>query len=126
MSWFGESLQDFFVAIWDFIKEFFVLIGSLFDSIEDLVDALKYFDDSIIKLGQDMQQGNFHGIQIIEVISTIKYMVGDIPFKLLYSFIMISFFLIVTPIISRFFRFFKSINFTALFGDLLDDLKKLL
>lgn len=126
MSYFGETLQDFFTSIWNFFREFFTLIGSLFTSIQDLVDSLAYIDNSIVALGQDMQQGSYHGIQILEVIATIKYMVGDIPFKLIYAMILISFFLIIVPIISRFIRFFKGISFTGLFGDLLDDLKKLL
>lgn len=126
MSYFGNGLADFFVSIWNFIKEFFTLIGSLFTSIGNLVEVLSFFDGEISTLAQDMQQGNYHGVQILEVIATLKYLVGPLPFNIIFAMVLISFFMIVVPVIGRFLKFFKSINFSGLFGNLLDTLKNLL
>jgi hypothetical protein len=126
MSYFGNAIADFFTSIWNFFKEFFTLIGDLFSSIEKLADALEFFDKEITTLAQDMQAGNFHGVRILEIMATIKYLVGSTPFNILFALIMISFFMIVVPLIGRFIRFFKSINFVGLFGDALEILKSLL
>jgi hypothetical protein len=126
MSYFGNAVSDFFTSIWNFFKEFFTLIGDLFSSIGKLADALKFFDTEVSTLAQDMQAGNFHGVRILEIMATIKYLVGSTPFNILFALILISFFMIVVPLIGRFIKFFKSINFVALFGDALETLKSLL
>ncbi|MCR5189769.1 MAG: hypothetical protein K6C97_12615 [Treponema sp.] len=126
MSYFGSAISDFFATLWNFVREFFTLLGGLLDSVEDLVGALSDLDTSITTLATDMQSGNFHGVRILEVMSTIKYLAGDWIFNLLYALILISFFMILVPFIWRFIKFVKGINFQAFFGDTLENLKGLL
>jgi len=86
-------------AIWGFITELGKDIVSVINAMQDLYNQLDDFNNDLVTMSEAARNGKMYGLPIYQSIGMIRYLIGDMAFKVIYLIVVLGCLFTITQII---------------------------
>ncbi len=84
MDFLIDKITEIPSKVLDFFENIVDMILSVIEALQTFYDMLVEFDERVVQMAESCGTSEFTGMPVVEAIGTIRYLVGDVAFYMIY------------------------------------------